>query len=177
MISRASSTPVWLAASTSRTSTWREAAIATQGSHLPHGSSVASPVPSGPMQFRPRASSRAVEVLPTPRTPVRTKACASRPSESALPRVRTSASWPISSENLSGRYLRARTRYPVWMSSVMMPETYRSAQAFATAKHAKRESSRRIIGDMAGRLGHVGSGRLNDPQKASPGCFLSDLTG
>ena len=59
---------------------------------------------------QPAGQKRAVEVLPPPRTPVSTKACASRPSESALPSVRTSASWPISSEKRSGRYLRASTR-------------------------------------------------------------------
>jgi hypothetical protein len=53
---------------------------------------------------------RAVVVLPTPRTPVRIKACASRPLSMALRSVRTMASWPISSEKLRGRYLRASTR-------------------------------------------------------------------
>ena len=53
---------------------------------------------------------RAVVVLPTPRTPVSTNACASRPVSIALVRVRTSASWPISPAKSDGRYFRASTR-------------------------------------------------------------------
>ena len=53
---------------------------------------------------------RAVVVLPTPRTPVRMKAWAMRPVAMALVRVRTIASWPISSAKVCGRYLRASTR-------------------------------------------------------------------
>ena len=60
--------------------------------------------------MRARAMMRAVVVLPTPRTPVSTKACASRPLAIALVSVRTMASWPISSRKLVGRYLRASTR-------------------------------------------------------------------
>lgn len=52
----------------------------------------------------------AVVVFPTPRTPVRMKACAMRPLAIAFVNVRTIASCPISSANVVGRYLRARTR-------------------------------------------------------------------
>jgi len=62
------------------------------------------------MQFSALAISRAVDVLPTPRTPVIRKAWASRPRLIALPSVWTIASWPINSRKLRGRYLRARTR-------------------------------------------------------------------
>ena len=51
----------------------------------------------------PRAMIRAVVVLPTPRMPVSRKACAIRPEAKALLSVRTSASWPISSERRVGR--------------------------------------------------------------------------
>jgi hypothetical protein len=44
------------------------------------------------MQFSARAMIRAVVVLPTPRTPVRMKACATRPLAIAFARVRTIAS-------------------------------------------------------------------------------------
>src|ERR1700741_5098995 len=54
---------------------------------------------------------RAVVVLPTPRTPVRIQACGMRPVSNALETVRTTASWPIKSSKLEGRYLRASTRY------------------------------------------------------------------
>src|SRR3990167_583830 len=111
MISRTSSTPVWLAASISITSIWRPSAIARHGSHTPHGSIVGPPCPSGPMQLSALAISRAVDVLPTPRTPVIRKACANRSRAMALPSVRTIASWPISSAKVCGRYLRASTRY------------------------------------------------------------------
>src|SRR5271157_5187031 len=72
---------------------------------------VGPPDPSGPTQLSPRASIRAVVVLPTPRTPVRMKACAMRPVAIAFDRVRTIAPCPISSAKVEGRYLRARTRY------------------------------------------------------------------
>ena len=77
--SRMSSTPVREAASISITSTWRSSAIERQCSHTPQGATVGPPAPSGPMQLSARAMIRAVVVLPTPRTPVRMKACAIRP--------------------------------------------------------------------------------------------------
>jgi len=52
---------------------------------------------------------RAVVVLPTPRTPVITKAWAIRSAAKAFFRVRTIASCPIRSAKVCGRYLRART--------------------------------------------------------------------
>ena len=110
MISRMSPTPVREAASISITSTCRPSAMATQGSQRPQGSMVAAPAPSGPTQLRPLATIRAVVVLPTPRTPVSTKACAIRSASKALRSVRTIASWPIRSAKVAGRYLRARTR-------------------------------------------------------------------
>ena len=84
--------------------------MSRQLAHTPHGSMVGPPVPSGPMQLRARAMIRAVVVLPTPRTPVSTKAWAKRPDAMALVRVRTIASCPIRLEKSLGRYLRARTR-------------------------------------------------------------------
>src|SRR5688500_1090068 len=113
MISRTSSTPVCEAASISITSMCRPSAIARHGSHSPQGSMVGPPCPSGPRQFSAFATSRAVEVLPTPRTPVSRKAWAIRPRSMALASVLTIASWPINSWKLCGRYLRASTRYGV----------------------------------------------------------------
>jgi hypothetical protein len=110
MISRTSSTPVLDAASISTTSIWRPAAMATQGSHTPHGLIVGPPLPSGPMQFSAFAMMRAVEVLPTPRTPVSSQACASLPRAMALPSVCTIAACPSSESKVAGRYLRASTR-------------------------------------------------------------------
>ena len=46
---------------------------------------------------------RAVVVLPTPRVPGRMKAWASLPEAMALVRVRTIASWPMSSAKRVGR--------------------------------------------------------------------------
>ncbi|QYU69159.1 NTP transferase domain-containing protein [Leptolyngbya sp. 15MV] len=57
-----------------------------------------------------RIRARAVLVLPTPRTPVIRKAWANRSRRIALASVRTIGSCPISSLNVCGRYLRARTR-------------------------------------------------------------------
>jgi hypothetical protein len=62
------------------------------------------------MQFSAFAISRAVDVLPTPRTPVSKNAWATRSRSMALPSVRTIASCPINSEKVCGRYLRASTR-------------------------------------------------------------------
>src|SRR3989339_127580 len=71
MISRTLSTWVWVAASISMTSMSRPSAISTQASHVPHGSGV------GPFsQLSARARIRAVVVLPTPRGPAKTNACA-----------------------------------------------------------------------------------------------------
>ena len=53
---------------------------------------VGPPVPSGPMQFSPLAMIRAVVVLPTPRTPVMTKAWWMRSWAKAFFSVRTIAS-------------------------------------------------------------------------------------
>ena len=89
---------------------WVRSAIARHGSQTPHGSIVAPPCPSGPTQFSALAISRAVLVLPPPRTPVIRNACASRSRAIALASVVTIASCPISSENVCGRYLRASTR-------------------------------------------------------------------
>ena len=60
-------------------------------------------------QFSARARIRAVVVLPTPRGPANTNACASRPLVSALRSVRVTACWPTTSSNCCGRHLRAMT--------------------------------------------------------------------
>ena len=68
----------------------------------PHGSGV------GPLtQFNARARIRAVVVLPTPRGPANTNACARRPLDSALRSVRVTACCPTTSSNRCGRHLRA----------------------------------------------------------------------
>ena len=60
-------------------------------------------------QFSARARMRAVVVLPTPRGPANTNACASRPLASALRSVRVTACCPTTSSNRCGRHLRAMT--------------------------------------------------------------------
>ncbi len=60
-------------------------------------------------QLRAFASRRALVVLPTPRTPVKRKACATRPERMAFARVRVTWSCPARSAKVWGRYLRART--------------------------------------------------------------------
>ena len=79
MISRTSSTPVWrggvhlhhvgMAVGEDRAAVGADAA----------GLGGRAALPSGPMQLSARAMMRAVVVLPTPRTPVSMKACATRP--------------------------------------------------------------------------------------------------
>ena len=101
-------TPVWDAASISITSMCWPAMMAAScrpsDDRARDGRSMASV-----SLFRARARSRAVVVLPTPRTPVSMKAWAMRPVAKALVRVRTIASCPIRSSKVRGRYLRART--------------------------------------------------------------------
>ena len=102
--SRTLSMPVCVAASISSTSMSRPSAISTQASQTPHGSAV------GPFtQFSARARMRAVVVLPTPRGPANTNACASRPLASAFRSVRVTACCPTTSSNRCGRHLRAMT--------------------------------------------------------------------
>src|SRR5207244_2392464 len=100
---------------------------------MPQGATVGPLEPSGPTQLSARAMIRAVVVLPTPRTPVRMKAWAIRPVAIAFDKVRTIASWPISSAKVEGRYLRARTRYAVADSlisrTIQRRETGRTTQA------------------------------------------------
>ena len=56
-------------------------------------------VPDGPTQLRQLASSRALVVFPTPRTPVKRNACATRPDAMAFASVRATCSWPTRSSN------------------------------------------------------------------------------
>ena len=82
----------------------RPCAISTQASHSPQGSAV------GPFtQLSARARMRAVVVLPQPRGPAKTNACATRPLVMALRSVRVTACCPMTSSNRCGRHLRART--------------------------------------------------------------------
>ena len=81
-------------------------AIAVQASQTPHGSGVG---PSWRWQFSARARMRAVVVLPTPRGPANTNACARRPLEIALRSVRVTACCPTTSSKRCGRHLRAMT--------------------------------------------------------------------
>ena len=59
--------------------------------------------------FNALARMRAVVVLPTPRGPANTNACASRLLASALRSVRVTACCPTTSSNFCGRHLRAMT--------------------------------------------------------------------
>ena len=88
-----SATPVRLAASSSRTSMCRPSMMARQCRPSMDRSRLGASTESV-WKFSARARSRAVVVLPTPRTPVSMKAWAMRPAAKALRRVRTMASWP-----------------------------------------------------------------------------------
>src|SRR5262245_21049128 len=160
-------TPVRLAASISITSTWRSSAIAMQLSHWPQGSAVGPPLPSGPVQLSARAMMRAVVVLPTPRTPVSMKACARRPAAMALVRVRTIASWPMTSAKLRGRYLRARTRYGAAVSAAGMADR----RLLKISYRASRRCARAVQESL-----EVG-GWQTTRAETRYGCFLPDLTG
>ncbi len=82
-----------------------EVHMLSQGAQTPHGAAV------GPCtQLRHFATRRALVVFPTPRGPVKRKACASWPVFRAFESVRTTCSWPDICPNRCGRYFRARTR-------------------------------------------------------------------
>ena len=186
MISRTSSTPVREAASISTTSGCRSARIARQLSHTPQGSGVGPPVPSAPTQFSARAMMRAVVVLPTPRTPVSMKACAMRFSAKALRRMRTIVSWPIRSSNVTGRYLRASTRYGMACAESAglaggdaSPNRPGPSGAGGNRSSSKASDMRgsRPLGRRGGmNLRGVG-GQQTTQTLTHCGCFLPDLTG
>jgi len=100
----ASSTLRFDAASISKRSRKVPAAMARQFSHSPHGS------PSSPrfVQFSAFARMRAVLVFPVPRGPENRYAWPTRSSRTALRSAWVTCSWPRSSENRCGRYLRYR---------------------------------------------------------------------
>ena len=96
-----SSIPRWLAASISITSSEVPAAIVRQELQVPSGVFV------GPStQFMALARMRASEVLPVPRGPAKRYAWRTCPRSIAFSSVRTTASWPTTSPNVWGRYLR-----------------------------------------------------------------------
>lgn len=108
--SRASSTPPWLAASISTTSSepGPPRASSTHDGHRPHGSGV------GPCsQLRQRARIRALVVFPQPRGPENRYACEMRPVRSACTRGAVTCSWPMTSAKVSGRY----RRYRAWVTT------------------------------------------------------------
>ena len=61
------------------------------------------------VQFRARASRRAIVVLPTPRMPVKRKACATRSRSIALASVAVTCFCPTTLSKVSGRQRRATT--------------------------------------------------------------------
>ena len=93
--------------------------ISMHAAQVPHGSGV------GPCsQLRHRAMMRAAVVLPTPRMPVKRKACAIRPLLSACAKVRVTCSCPTSSLNRSGRHLRASTRWDDGKAAMCMCQEF-----------------------------------------------------
>ncbi len=98
-----SSTELLDAASISMTSSEVALAIETHDSQRPHGSAV------GPLtQFRQAARIFAIDVLPVPREPTKRYAWCTASCSTALRRVRTTCSWPTTSENVRGRCRRYR---------------------------------------------------------------------
>ena len=84
---RTSSTLLFEAPSISSTSRSLPTVISLHASHVPQGV-IVGPV----VQLSALARMRAVVVLPTPRTPVKRNACATRPDAMALPSVRVTCS-------------------------------------------------------------------------------------
>src|ERR1700735_535172 len=94
------------AASISSTSSEVPAEISRQESHVSSGSA-----PEGCAQFNAFARIRAAVVLPTPRTPEKMYACATRFDSIAFASVRVTCCCPTISLNVCGRYFRAITLY------------------------------------------------------------------
>ena len=92
------STPLWLAASISTTSMSLPRRICLQDSHWLQGSPSA-----GAEQLSALARMRAVEVLPTPRGPEKSSACATCPRAMAWRSVTVMCFWPTTSEKFCGR--------------------------------------------------------------------------
>ena len=154
---------------------WRPSAIARHGSQTPHGSIVGPPCPSGPMQLSALATSRAVEVLPTPRTPVSRKAWAMRPRSIAL------------AERLHHRVLADQLGEglrPVFAGEHAIGRRRRPASAAASGRSRPRpgdsSSMHRAVGLGGGCtcVARCTSWRWkpNDPGRNRCGCFLPDLT-
>ncbi|KDP91697.1 hypothetical protein W824_05085 [Clavibacter cf. michiganensis LMG 26808] len=99
-MSRASSTPLWLAASISTTSRdpLPSRLSSTQLGQTPHGVSVG---PSA--QLRQRARMRADVVLPQPRGPLNRYAWLTRLVRRAVRSGSVTCVWPMSSAKFSGR--------------------------------------------------------------------------
>jgi hypothetical protein len=96
-----SSTELLEAASISMTSSDVAEAIDTHESQRPQGSIV------GPFsQFRQAARIFAIDVLPVPREPTKRYAWWTLSWLTALRSVRTTCSWPTTSENVRGRWRR-----------------------------------------------------------------------
>src|SRR5277367_3325496 len=100
--------PRFDAASISNTSSEVPAEISRQESQVPSGSAV------GPFtQFKALAKIRALVVFPTPRTPEKIYACATRFELIAFASVRVTCCCPTISLNVCGRYFRAITLYVI----------------------------------------------------------------
>src|SRR3569832_1320938 len=78
----------------------------THASHVPHGSPVVDT-----RQFSALPTMRATVVLPQPRGPQNRNAWWTRWLANAFVSVRVTWSCPTTSENVDGRYLRARIRF------------------------------------------------------------------
>src|SRR6202789_2065149 len=94
------------AASMTGTSSEEYREISREGSHVSCRSA-----PEGCAQFRAFVTMRAALILPTPRTPEKMYACATRFDSIAFASVRLTCCWPQISLNVCGRYFRAITLY------------------------------------------------------------------
>src|ERR1700760_2776361 len=95
-----------------------DGASAMQESQTPHGSGV------GPCtQLSERARMRALEVLPQPRGPLNREAWLIRPLRSACRSGSVTCSWPLTSANVAGRYLRYRASPAPEGASAMTPSS------------------------------------------------------
>src|SRR3981081_1064385 len=101
--SRISSIPRFDAASISIKSKADPAVISTHDWHLLHGSAEER---SRPVQFTAFASSRAADVFPVPRLPLKRYAWATRDEMTAPCKAREAASWPTRSAKVCDLYLR-----------------------------------------------------------------------
>src|SRR5271169_3133850 len=158
--------PRFDAASISSTSSEVPAEISRHESHVPSGSAV------GPFtQFKALARIRALVVLPTPRTPEKMYACATRFELIAFASVRVTCCCPTISLNVCGRYFRAITLY-VMECVVRSTRSAATRGTSGTPRHTRLTRYRCSLPGLAGFAGN----RCTEPEVPPIGSHRANIS-